>query len=394
MNVQHVSIWDRVRPIRRRVAATACDDGMTLVEILVALTLITVAILGLLGELASYVKQQHLEKTQATAIRLATGSLENAQQLSFTTLESTAGTTTATTPINGTNYTNTTNVQVCSASDDPNSCTTPTGSTPQVVHASVTVSWAANGRQHSIQLQRGYADDSSSTVSSASNPLGSCGGGGTTLVVGHLALSPSSVTVDSSGHPTSDITVTLTQTGLSNTTCVPITWSDDTGSHQLSMTKNGSSFSVTVPKASITKSTSTSGATVPFTATVPGNQAVPSVSLTIVGQPSFGSCAVQVAGLGLNTITLKLLSRNTLLAVPMTCTTVNLSSTDTVQATYASGSGTQTVNLTSTDGTSWSVTLPQNTTMASTGLTESITFTLKRASDNATAAKSLSALLA
>ncbi len=366
---------------------------MTLVEILVAITLVTVAVLGLLGELASYIKQQHLEKTQATALHLANGSLESAQQMSFANLKTLAGTTTATKSVLGTNYTETTNVQVCSATDLPSVCTTPSGSTAQVVHASVTVNWTANGGQHTVQLQRGYSDNSASTVSSSTSPLGSCGGGGTTLVAGSLSLSPSSVAVDSSSHPTSDVTVTLTQTGLANATCVPLTWSDDTGSHQATMTGSNGTYSVTIAKSSITKAVTTSG-TVTFTATVPGSQAVPSKSLTIVGQPTFGTCSIQVAGLGLNTITLKLLTRNSLFAVPMSCTTTNLSATDTVQATYASGTGTRTVSMTSTDGSNWTATLPANTAMASSGLTESFTFSLKRSSDNATATKSVSAVLA
>lgn len=362
---------------------------MTLVEILVAITLVTVAILGLLGELASYIKQQHLEKTQATALRLANGPLETAQQTAWSSLTAQAGTTPDVKTVNGTSYSRTETIQVCSATDTPNTCTTPSGSTASVVHVSVTVNWSANGSNHSIQLQRGYSDKSTSTISTTTNPLGSCGGGGTTLVTGSLSLSPSSVSVDSSGHPTSNVTVTLTQSGLSNTTCVPLTWSDDTGSHQTTMTGSGGAFSVTIPKASITKAVTTSGA-VTFTATVPGSQAVPSKTLTILGQPTFGTCS---AGL-LNVITLGLLSRKSASTVPMSCTTTNLSATDTVQATYASGSGTATVNMTSTDGTNWSVTLPSGTTMASSGLTEAITFSLKRASDNATATKTLSATLA
>jgi hypothetical protein len=88
------------------------------------------------------------------------------------------------------------------------------------------------------------------------------------------------------------------------------------------------------------------------------------------------------------------LTRKSLLAVPMSCTTLNLSKTDTVKATYASGTGTQTVSMTSTDGTNWSVTLPANTLMASSGASEAITFSLTRASDGATATKSLTATLA
>lgn len=365
-----------------------------MVEILVAITLITVGVLGLLGELAANIKQQHLEKTQATAIHLASGSLESAKALPFATLVSEAGSYTSMTPVNGVNYTQVTNVQVCSPTDSPNTCTTPSTGAAKTVHASVVVTWTANGGSHTVRMARNLADDSSTTIGSTSNPLGSCGGGGTTLVLGHLSLSPSTVSVDSSGHPTSNVTVTLTQTGLSNTTCVPLTWSDDNGSHQLSMTGSGGTYSVTVPKASITRSGLTSAGSVSFTATVPGTQAVPTATLTILGQPAFGTCSVQVVGLGLNIITLKLLSRNSLLAATVTCTTTNLSSGDSVVATYASGTGTKTLTLTSTDGTNWSATLPANSAMVSAGLSEAFTFNLTRASDSATSSKSLTVTLA
>jgi Tfp pilus assembly protein PilV len=370
-----------------------------LVEILVAITLITIGVLGLLGELATSLKSQHLEKTQATATHLASGQLESARALTFSTLVSESGTTapstyTALTPVNGVNYTQVTKLQVCSPTDSPNACTSPATGAAKTVHASVTVTWNANGSSHTTSMARNFADTSSTTISSTSNPLGSCGGGGTTLVLGHLSLSPSTVSVDSSGHPTSDVTVTLTQSGLSNTTCVPLTWSDDTGSHQLSMTANGSSYTVTVPKSSITRSGLTAAGSVSFTATVPGTQAVPTATLTILGQPSFGTCSVQVIGLGLNIITLKLLSRNSLLAATVTCTTSNLSSTDRVIATYASGSGSVNLTLTSTDGTNWSAPLPANSPMANTGLTESFSFKLTRASDSATSSKSVTVTLA
>jgi len=370
------------------------DAGISLVEILVALSLITVGVLGLLGELATNIKQQHLEKTQATAVHLASGTLESARAESFSSLLAEPSTTSWTTPVKGVSYTQVATVQVCSPTDSPNTCTTPASGATKTVHAGITVTWTANGTSHTVKMARSISDNSSTTISSSSSPLGSCGGGGTTLVSGHLSLSPATVSVDASGHPTSDVVVTLTQTGLSNTTCVPLTWSDDSGSHQLTMTGSGGTYSVTVPKASITRSGLTSAGSVAFTATVPGTQAVPSVSLTILGQPTFGTCSVQVAGLGLNVITLKLLSRNTALAATVTCTTTNLSSTDSVIATYASGTGTQNLTMTSASGTTWTATLAQNSVMVNSGLNEAFTFKLTRAADSATATKSLTATLA
>ncbi|HVT22448.1 MAG TPA: hypothetical protein VHE57_13790 [Mycobacteriales bacterium] len=382
---------------RRIRAIRGCDDsGLSLVEVITALSIVTVGLLALLGEVATNVKQQGLEKSQAVAMHLANGVLESARSSPYAALVSQAGTSTTATPVNGRTYTQTRTLQVCSPTDPPDTCTPPTSGAVSTVHATVRVSWTFAGQQHAVQIARSLTDNSPLTVSTTTDPLGSCGGGGTTLVTGSLSLSPSSVSVTSAGNPTSAVTVTLTQTGLLNATCVPLTWSDDNGPHQVTMTKTANSYSVTIPASSITKTvTSSGGGSITFTATVPGSQAVPSKTLTLIGAPAFsGSCSVSVAGLGLNVITLIPLTRNTLLPAGLTCTTVNLDKTDTVTATYQSGTGTRTLALTSTNGTTWTGTLPAGTTMKSTGLTEGFTFQLTRASDGATASQSLTATLA
>lgn len=368
---------------------------MSLVEVIVAIAVITIGLFGLLGELATDVKEQGLEKTQATALHLADGALESARSLSYASLVQQAGTTTTTTPLNGMSYTQTRTLQVCSPTDSPNTCTSPAAGAVSTVHALVQVTWTFGGRQHTVRVARSLVDNSSLTVSSASSPLGSCGGSGTTLVTGSLSLSPSSVTVTSAGHPSTTVNATLTATGLTNATCVPLTWSDDTGSHQVSMTGGSGSFTVSIPASSITKSVPGSGGSIPFTATVPGSQAVPSASLTIVGAPAFsGNCSVSVAGLGLNIISLTPLTRNTLLPAGLTCTTVNLTKTDSVIATYQSGTGTRTATLTSSNGTTWTASIPSGTAMVKTGTAEGFTFQLTRASDGATATQTLTATLA
>jgi Tfp pilus assembly protein PilV len=371
------------------------DMGMTLVEILVALTIVSVGVLALLSELATNLKQQALEKSQTTALHLADSAIESAKSMSYSTLVGQAGTTTATTPINGVTYTKTTTFSVCSPTDSPNTCTTPGSGAVSTVHADVTVSWTLAGGSHSVHLAQSVSDDSQLVVSTATSPLGSCGGAGTTVVIGHLALSPSSVTVSSAGTPSSAVTATLTETGLSNATCVPLTWSDDNGSHQVSMSGSNGTFTVAIPASSIKKATPTSGGSITFTATVPGSQAVPTAALTLVGAPAFsGNCSVSVVGLGLNVITLTPLTRNTLLPAGLTCTTTNLSSTDSVVATYQSGTTTKTINLTSADGTTWTVTLPSGSAMVKSGATEVFTFSLTRAGDGSTASQNVTATLA
>ncbi|HWC33803.1 MAG TPA: type II secretion system protein [Mycobacteriales bacterium] len=378
----------------RQTRANQCrkDAGFSLIEVMAGIALVTIGLFALLSELATNIKQQSFEKSQATALHLANGSLEAVRSASYASLQ--AGTSTTTTPVGGTSYVETRTLQVCSPTDSPNTCTSPSAGAVSTIHALVKVTWTASGHQHTVRIARSLADSSSLTVGGTTNPLGSCGGSGTTLVSGHLSMNPSSVTVSGAGHPSSAVTVTLAETGLSNASCVPLTWSDDTGSHQVSMTGTGGTFSATIPASSITKSVSSSGGSIAFTATVPGTQAVPSAALTIVGAPAFsGNCSVSVAGLGLNIISLTPLTRNSLLPAGLSCTTVNLSKTDTVTATYQSGTGTRTATLTSTNGTTWTATIPSGTAMAKTGSTEGFTFQLTRASDSATASQSLTATL-
>jgi hypothetical protein len=201
--------------------------------------------------------------------------------------------------------------------------------------------------------------------------------------------------MSTAGTPSSAVTATLTETGLSNATCVPLTWSDDNGSHQLLMTGSGGTFTVSIPAASIKKATPTSGGSIDFTATVPGSQAVPTATLTLIGAPAFsGNCSISVVGLGLNVITLVPLTRNTLLPAGLTCTTANLSKTDSVVAAYQSGTTTKNLTMTSTNGTTWTATLPGGSAMVKTGLSEGFTFTLTRASDSSTASQNVTATLA
>jgi type II secretory pathway pseudopilin PulG len=384
--------WGKLR--QNRTIQGRDDTGMSLIEVIASIAVITIGLFALLSELASNVKQQSLEKSQATALHVANGSLESARNMSYGSLTDLAGTSTTTTPLNGLTYTTTRTVQVCSPTDSPNTCTPPAGGAVSTVHATVQVRWSFAGREHSVQIARSISDKSMLSVTSANSPLGSCGGRGTTLVIGSLSLSPSAVSVSSAGQPSSAVTVTLTETGLSNASCVPLTWSDDNGPHQVTMTGGSGTFSVKIPATSIKKVVTSSGGSIPFTATVPGSQAVPSKSLTIIGAPAFtGNCSVSVAGLGLNIISLMLLTRNTLLPAGLTCTTVNLASTDSVVATYQSGTGTRTATLTSTNGTTWTATLPSGTPMKSSGTSEGFTFQLTRASDNATASQSLTATL-
>lgn len=370
---------------------------MTLVEMLIALTLITVAVLGLLGELAADIRQQYTEKAQTTATHLASSTLESARKSRYSDLESLShvGTQPASTQtINGVQFTTNETVSVCAATDSPLSCTTPADSTPTTVRANVTVTWTDNGHSHSVTMTRSIGDTTAKDITGGVSGLvgGSAPGNGTTGVVASLSLSPNSVSVNSSGRPSSAITATLSETGLSSsTTSVPLTWTDDNGAHQVTMTGSNGSFSITIPASSITKTAASSGSSVTFAATVPGTRSVPTASLAVTNLPAFsGNCTITVAPIVLRTLT-----RNTLNTETLACSTTGLTSSDSVTVSYLSGNSPRSVSLNASGGgSSWSVTLPANSAMASTGVSESFTFTLTRTSDNATASQSQTAVLA
>lgn len=364
------------------------DDGLTLVEMVVAMAIVVVGVLGMLTEVVSYVRDQSTQRAHATALRLATTTLEDARSVSSDSLTGTSQTTTGS---NGIAYTTSTTVNHCLASSSTQAtCTTATGS-DSVARITVTVSWTDGHGSHQISLSSSSANLSASTLPGSSGSLADnlTGTSGTSVSAGALTLNPSSTSVDSSGDPVNNVTATLSVVGLSSGTTMPLTWIDDTGSHQVTLTNTGgATWSATIPKSSITRAVTSGSKTIAFTATVPGIAAPVTATLTLVPLPAFnGNCSVTVSPI----VTLL---RKTTVPEVLSCSTTGLASSDHVQATYASGSGTASASLSSLDGSTWTATLPSGTAMVGSGSSESFTFTLTRSSDGYTRTQSLSVALA
>ena len=62
------------------------DDGMSLIEVVVAMAIITVGLLGMLTEIVAYFHQQTTQRAHAVALRIATTTLEDARRLSPSSL--------------------------------------------------------------------------------------------------------------------------------------------------------------------------------------------------------------------------------------------------------------------------------------------------------------------
>jgi len=363
------------------------DEGMSLVEVVVAMAIVTVGLLGMLTEIVAYFHQQSGQRAHAVALRLATTTLEDARRLTPSSL---AVGTFAAPPVikDHVTYTTTTTVQMCSPTNQA-TCTTPATGAPSVARVSVSVGWTDSHGVHHVALSTANADTATGTLAgSSSGLLSNSSASGTSVSASALGLSPSSVSIDSNGNPLSDITASVSITGLSTSVTVPLTWSDDNGAHQVSMSNvGGTTWSVTVAKSSIKHA---GAGSVSFAAVVPGIQVFPSATLTVTPQAAFvGTCSVTASPIVLTPLT-----RKTSLPEVFSCTTTGLSATDSVRAVYATGSTTATLTLASSNGSTWSATLPAATSMVSSGSTENVTFTLTRASDSSTANQSLSVALA
>lgn len=366
------------------------DEGMSLVEVVVAMAIVTVGLLGMLSEIVAYFHQQSSQRAHAVALRLATTTLEDARRLAPSSL--TAGTYAAPPVVRDhVTYTTTTTVQMCSPANQT-TCTTPTAGGPSVARVNVSVGWTDSHGAHHIAMSTADADTATGNLAgSSSGLLSNSSASGTSVSASALGLSPSSVSVDSNGNPLSDITASVSITGLGTSVTVPLTWSDDNGAHQVSMTNaGGTTWSVTVSKSAIKHVMSAGSDTVSFAAIVPGIQVFPSANLTVTPRAAFVStCSVTASPIVLTPLT-----RKTSLPEVFSCTTTGLTASDSVRAVYATGSTTATLTLSSVNGSSWSATLPAATSMVSSGSTENVTFTLTRTSDSSTANQSLSVALA
>ena len=355
------------------------EAGFTLVETMVAIVLVTIAIFALMAELTAYVHHQANERARTTAVRYLTTTLEVARGLPAATLAQIPAGSIDVPPhvYGGVTYSGTEVLQRCSVSDPAGTCTPPASSAQLDTRLRVTITWQDGSATRSVSTYTSLADTASSTYTPTSS------GSLSTLAT------PSSSTVTSAGVPASPITLNLTTVGLNSSTgSIPVTWTDDGGSHQTSLTGGPNSWTVTIPAASISKVVASGTSTITFAAAVPGTSTISTVVTTLRPGVSITSCSVTP-----NPIVLTVLTRKTALAETLSCTVSGLAASDSVSVSYASGSSTATKTLTSSNGTSWSVVLASGTSMASSGLSESFTFTATRASDSLTATSMVTAVL-
>jgi len=373
------------------------EAGFSLVESLVAIMLVTIAIFALVAELTSYVHHQANEKARTSAVRYLSSSLESARSLSAYSLSQIAAGPVTVQPktINGITFTTVETLQRCTITDPAGSCNDPGTNTAVLdTRVRITVSWRDGNATRSVSSYTSLADTSNGKyVATGSGTISTLLGGTSPtngISVSSFTATPSPMGVTTAGQPTSAVTLTLNTVGLtSSTTAIPVTWTDDNGGHQISLTGGPSAWTGTVAASSITKVVSSGTSTVRFAATVPGTSSLATADLTVKPGVAISSCTVSPAAIVLTPLT-----RKNALNEVLTCTVSGLAATDSVTAAYTSGTSTATKSMTSSNGTTWTYTIPSGTNLANAGLVETFTFTATRASDSWSATASASAAMA
>lgn len=197
------AVPDDPRAVRR------CESGFSLVELLVAISVFAVVLVGLTGALISGVRSVGDQRLRTGATRVATDHLERLRALPFGQLDAQAGVTTMTTP-DGRAFTIETAVTPIDAATG-----SPASNGP-VRQITALVSWMSGGARRQVSYTTAIAPDDA-------------GSAATTQAIGAATMFPSPAVTDTSGRPHEDIQVTVPLVGFAAATLVHLTWSNADG---------------------------------------------------------------------------------------------------------------------------------------------------------------------
>jgi prepilin-type N-terminal cleavage/methylation domain-containing protein len=242
------------------------DAGFSLVELIVAIVILSAGMLGLLGGIAASLKQQAIEKSQVAANHLADSWFEAAEAKTHgadTVQDGGANATFAsivqgppeiTTVVNGVTFTETANFSICTieAISEPtftlDDCTgTGTPRPTDTVYGTIHLNWPVADTPHQFTQTRNLADNSIyEPAPTNGTSLSNCTRSGLSTATATLSVinTANSATIstttsnraslDTSFHPAKDlggsaipsIKVSVSETGLNKATCIPLTWQD------------------------------------------------------------------------------------------------------------------------------------------------------------------------
>lgn len=367
------------------------DTGFGLVEALVATFLVGTVLLALLGVFITAAQSIADQRLRAAATRMGNAHLETLRAVPFAELEdhdtSPAGES-VTTP-DGRLLTQLTEVSRIHA--ETGSCVNPeTGECDdqgEVKEVTVTMSWERGGERKTL------------TFSTAIAPLDE-EAAGTGQAMGNPVMFPNPTVVDDTGTPTEPIEVTVPLEGFSTDATVTMTWDDDGGSKQESLTSAGGvNWTTTIDPARLTRTVAEGEtADLDFTFTVDGLST--STSLTLQ-RPAPTPPTITGATIDRNPITVSgpapgrtCEARNQCENTENVAFVITVDGLDPVEDAvllqYQLYDGTfEELPLAHVTGTEWQVTVRRGTTKFLPGTARPFRFSAVRSADGATATTTL-----
>ncbi|HVM15091.1 MAG TPA: prepilin-type N-terminal cleavage/methylation domain-containing protein [Egibacteraceae bacterium] len=205
------------------------EAGFSLVELLVAISVFGVFLVGMVGVFISAARSIGDQRLRAAATRVASDRLETLRSLPYDQLGAEAGSRTTTTP-DGRAFT------VDTAVANIDAATGAPSAGGRVQQITVTVRWTSGGAARNVSYTTGVAaDPRSSFVPQA---------------IGVITMFPSPSTTDASGRPLEDIEVTVPLEDFPLSTLVNLSWSnaDGTAGAKTLTTTSGVNWRGTIAK--------------------------------------------------------------------------------------------------------------------------------------------------
>lgn len=363
------------------------DTGFGLVEALVSVFLVGTVLFALLGVFITAAQSIADQRLRAAATRMGNAHLETLRAVPFTELanhDTSPGGELVTTP-DGRSLTRLT--EVSSIHAETGSCVNPATGTcddqGEVKEITVTMSWERGGDRDTLTFSTAIAP-----------PDEQAAGDGQTI--GNPDMFPNPTVVDDTGTPTAPIEVTVPLQGFSTSTTVTMSWDDDDGSKQQTLTSSdGLNWTTTIDPSKLTRTVAVGEtADLDFTFTVDGLSTSTSLTLqraadsppTITGATISQSPVTVSEPVPGRTCDARNQCENTQ-DVAFTLTVDGLDPTeDAVLLQYQLYDGTfEELPLTHLSGNEWRVTVRRGTTKFLPGTARPFRFSAVRSADGATA---------
>lgn len=192
--------------IRRRLC---CDDGVSLVEMLAAIVVLSVALLGLLGAMVGGIRSVADQRDRSVATRVATEHHERLRGAGYDALVDS----TATRTIDGRTFTLETDVTTVDAA--PDGFVVPADA-PRVKQVTTTIRWRRGTIERSAVYQTAIRPDEVAPVTAAQR-------------IDAVSMAPNPAVVDASGRLSTAVQVTVVLSGFDDQAVVALSWTNHGG---------------------------------------------------------------------------------------------------------------------------------------------------------------------